>query len=168
MMARYPSDTKFFINAWTPGYEVRIFKYYDPATLMHSHRSLQLSIGGTHRDRPFFPYQGKSVPPRADERIGQLISEHQIHVDRYKYRLYTSISEPIFKDILTTDPSATRFHACERFNRCDEVPHEAQEVVYVNPQDMPLTAWQKYHSDTMNGLAQGVRPTYLVSRTSDL
>ncbi|KAG8997285.1 hypothetical protein FRB93_000418 [Tulasnella sp. JGI-2019a] len=118
MMARYPGDTKFFINTWTPGYEEAI-----------------IGIARSFRTK--------------------------VHVDRYKYRLYTSLSEPIFKDILTTDPRATRFHACERFNKCDQVHCEVQDVIYVNPQDMPLTAWQKYHSETMNGLAQGVRPTLL-------
>ncbi|KAG8882837.1 hypothetical protein FRB97_007661 [Tulasnella sp. 331] len=118
MMGMYPSNTKFFINTWTPGYEEALI-------------GIARSFGT------------------------------KVHVDRYKYKLYSSLSEPIYKEILTTDPHATRFHACERFNRCDEVPFDAPDVVYVSPQDMPLTHWQKYQSDTMQALAHGNRPSYL-------
>ena len=55
----------------------------------------------------------------------------QIHVDRYKYSVYTSLSDPFLRAIVTRDePQSTRFHACERAHTecvhmqlCKEVCH---------------------------------------------
>ncbi|KAG8923551.1 hypothetical protein FRC01_012620 [Tulasnella sp. 417] len=86
----------------------------------------------------------------------------KIHVDRYKYDVYTSLSEPIWKEILTMDPTATRFHACERFDRCSEVDeNEAEDVVYVNPNDMGLAGWQAYQQRVLDEMSRGNFPSAL-------
>lgn len=55
----------------------------------------------------------------------------QIHADRYKREIYGSLglkssSTPArdrdIKHIFTGDPASTRFHACERFDRCEYAP----------------------------------------------
>ncbi|KAG8718841.1 hypothetical protein FRC08_004265 [Ceratobasidium sp. 394] len=110
----------------------------------------------------------------------------KIHVDRYKYSVLcslnnytpspsvTSESRPSFKDILTCDASTTRFHACERFNRCSavkiEVPqstkrktHRAsiiyneptRRVVYINPSAMAEDAWKTYVAEIAGQLRGG-------------
>lgn len=44
----------------------------------------------------------------------------QIHVDRYKRSIYTAVqTDPFLLSCTTTDPSVTRFHACERRFKCD-------------------------------------------------
>jgi hypothetical protein len=45
----------------------------------------------------------------------------QIHVDRYKHAVYTHISDPFLRALVTRDATSTRFHACERFERCSFV-----------------------------------------------
>ena len=97
----------------------------------------------------------------------------QIHVDKYKMKQLTSLTDqPIYKHILTTDPTASRFHACERFDRCSEVadvreatPSKTDDfVVYVNPNDMGLTRWQLYvHEMTSRIQSGGALPLSLVS-----
>ncbi|KIO24727.1 hypothetical protein M407DRAFT_212107, partial [Tulasnella calospora MUT 4182] len=86
----------------------------------------------------------------------------KIHVDRYKYDVYTSLSEPIWKEILTMDPTATRFHACERFDRCSEVDEdETEDVVYVNPNDMGLAGWHAYQQRALEEMSRGNFPSAL-------
>ncbi|KAG8728386.1 hypothetical protein FRC12_021780, partial [Ceratobasidium sp. 428] len=63
----------------------------------------------------------------------------QIHVDRYKYTVLSSLDSYMpspsittetyssFKEALTCDASSTRFHACERFNQCDVVKAETPQ-----------------------------------------
>ncbi|KAF8886293.1 beta-lactamase-like protein [Infundibulicybe gibba] len=94
----------------------------------------------------------------------------QIHVDRYKYSVYSHISDPFLRRILTQDEASTRFHACERFNRCeyvavDEIPgeertahcisHLGKRVVYINPVTMCSAKWGLYLQDTKSRLGRG-------------
>ncbi|KAG2007126.1 hypothetical protein CC2G_014842 [Coprinopsis cinerea AmutBmut pab1-1] len=94
--------------------------------------------------------------------------QSQIHVDRYKHSIYQHISDPFLQLITTQDPSATRFHACERFHRCPYVEVENQpgsysntistlgkRVVYVNPVSMDVETWDKYLHDTETRLKRG-------------
>ncbi|KAG6872838.1 hypothetical protein C0995_006008 [Termitomyces sp. Mi166 len=92
-----------------------------------------------------------------------------IHVDRYKYSVFNRTSDPFLRSILTQDPSSTRFHACERFHRCEYVavdnePWQTQynttsylgkRVVYVNPVNMGSQSWDLYITETKNRLSQG-------------
>ncbi|TFK65604.1 hypothetical protein BDN72DRAFT_845347 [Pluteus cervinus] len=91
-----------------------------------------------------------------------------IHVDRYKHGIYNHISDTFLHRIATLDASATRFHACERFDRCDHVavdedPQQGivsksrmgHHVVYVNPVTMGSTSWMLYLQDTKSRLAKG-------------
>ncbi|KAJ3565980.1 hypothetical protein NP233_g7295 [Leucocoprinus birnbaumii] len=91
-----------------------------------------------------------------------------IHVDRYKDDIYQNVSDPCMRLILTRDPTSTRFHACERFHRCDHVwvdnEDEAYEnaisrlgkrVVYVNPVTMGCMSWKLYIEETKQELAAG-------------
>ncbi|OBZ69030.1 5' exonuclease Apollo [Grifola frondosa] len=99
----------------------------------------------------------------------------KIHVDRYKHSVYSHIaSDPFLRSILTCDAASTRFHACERFNRCDHVSVDGQKshapfaagtsktkaaggkhVVYVNPVSMGMAAWELYLKDTRERLQNG-------------
>ncbi|KAG5643924.1 hypothetical protein DXG03_009332 [Asterophora parasitica] len=92
-----------------------------------------------------------------------------IHVDRYKYFVYRHTSDPFMRSIITQDASSTRFHACERFHRCEYVAvddgpdqlqyntisHRGKRVVYVNPVNMGTHSWDLYMKDTKQRLSQG-------------
>ncbi|KAK7035771.1 DNA cross-link repair 1A protein [Favolaschia claudopus] len=91
----------------------------------------------------------------------------QIHLDRYKHGIYTNISDPVLRSLGTRDEAASRFHACERFDRCDYVadadPHPANRglsrmgrpVVYVNPVTMSAARWQTYLQETKLAIGRG-------------
>lgn len=96
----------------------------------------------------------------------------QIHVDRYKHNVYSHLSgDPFLRSIITRDAASTRFHACERFDRCEYVdaPREhasaakvipsinssAGHVVYVNPVTMGVAGWELYQKETKAKLARG-------------
>ncbi|KAF8838244.1 hypothetical protein BDN67DRAFT_104631 [Paxillus ammoniavirescens] len=84
----------------------------------------------------------------------------KIHFDRYKYSIYSQLSDPFLRAIGTRDASSTRFHACERFDRCSfvDVPpyhfgsvsavappsKEGKKVVYVNAMTMSCAGWETY------------------------
>ncbi|KAK1226982.1 hypothetical protein PQX77_010050 [Marasmius sp. AFHP31] len=68
----------------------------------------------------------------------------KIHLDRYKYKVFTHLrNDPLLASLGTLDPESTRFHACERFDRCHIVnvdngsianrTQDDKQVVYVNP-----------------------------------
>ncbi|GLB41473.1 putative DNA repair protein [Lyophyllum shimeji] len=92
-----------------------------------------------------------------------------IHVDRYKYSVYHHTSDPFLRLVTTQDPSSTRFHACERFHRCEYVAvddepgqsqynttsHLGKRVVYVNPVNMGSQSWALYLKDTRARLSRG-------------
>ncbi|KAM0752271.1 hypothetical protein T439DRAFT_204649 [Meredithblackwellia eburnea MCA 4105] len=81
-MALYPSDTKFFLNSWTWGYE---------DMLKAVARAFNTSI----------------------------------HLDWYKLKIYHSRAikavDPLLSSLGTDDERGTRFHACERRWKCDQV-----------------------------------------------
>ncbi|CCL98525.1 uncharacterized protein FIBRA_00524 [Fibroporia radiculosa] len=92
----------------------------------------------------------------------------KIHLDRYKHSIYLHIEgDPFLQSIITRDAASTRFHACERFNRCEHVSADGQgvrapsvaanmtpslsnngtHVVYVNPVTMGVAGWDLYLSE---------------------
>ncbi|KAI0086911.1 hypothetical protein BDY19DRAFT_859766, partial [Irpex rosettiformis] len=88
----------------------------------------------------------------------------KIHVDRYKYAVYSHLAhEPFLSSIITRDEGSTRFHACERFNRCSEVEVDGRashtrsgaHVVYVNPVSLSGVAWTSYLKETKQKLTSG-------------
>lgn len=97
------------------------------------------------------------------------VFECQIHVDRYKHSVYKNLSDPFMRDIITTKAESTRFHACERFDRCKYVPdvriepnENARKVVYINPVTMSSSAWHRYLEETRRELEQGHEMTSLL------
>ncbi|KAI9066819.1 hypothetical protein FKP32DRAFT_1565004 [Trametes sanguinea] len=121
LMALFPETTRFFINAWTWGYE-------------ELYKAVARTFGS------------------------------KVHVDRYKHGIYSHITgDPFLTSIITKDGSSTRFHACERFNRCEHVRVNGREshtpaghhVVYVNPVNMGTAAWEAYVAQTREQLLRG-------------
>lgn len=114
----------------------------------------------------------------------------KIHVDRYKYSVYHHISDPCLHSIITREASSTRFHACERFHRCDFVAVDddpgsssisqsyynpmsrtGTRVVNVNPVSMGVQSWELYIQETRARLQKGERVDNLLvplSRHSSL
>lgn len=86
----------------------------------------------------------------------------QIHVDRYKLQMFTRLSDPILKSLLTDDPTVTRFHACERFARCEVAGVHRSDVVYINPVVMSKSDWSSYLDEQKQLIEGGVRPPSLV------
>ena len=84
----------------------------------------------------------------------------QIHVDRYKHSVYSHIADPFLRSVITLDPSKTRFHACERFNRCPQA--SAHDVVYVNPVTIGKVKWEQYRLLTESKLRSEQPVTVLV------
>ncbi|KDQ20968.1 hypothetical protein BOTBODRAFT_84904, partial [Botryobasidium botryosum FD-172 SS1] len=97
---------------------------------------------------------------------------NQIHVDRYKYTIFKSLAnDSLLGSIVTRDPNATRFHACERFNRCDCVACDDENVVYINPVTCGVKDWRNWAAGVLPKLKAGERVNYLmvpVSRHSSL
>ena len=90
----------------------------------------------------------------------------QIHVDRYKHSVYFHLSHEELSTVVTRDMSSTRFHACERFNRCEEVERLGKSVVYVNPAPMGSEDWGQYLNTTKEKLKYGEAVTSLVRRST--
>lgn len=127
----YPPHTRFFFNTWTWGYE-DILK----AVASSFGSKVSYTFGGEERNRNS-PYV-------------------QIHVDRYKKGIFAGlISDPSLDAITTTDAFSTRFHACERFDRCECVPATDREVVYVNAVECPIASWERWKSNTAQELSSG-------------
>ncbi|KAJ2917067.1 hypothetical protein MD484_g3337, partial [Candolleomyces efflorescens] len=93
----------------------------------------------------------------------------------YKYGIYQHLSDPYLRLITTLDPSETRFHACERFNRCPHVAVEnepgvftnatstlGKRVVYVNPVTMQAQDWPQYIRYTKGQLQRNEVVNHLV------
>lgn len=74
--------------------------------------------------------------------------------------------------ILTKEGASTRFHACERFDRCEYVQVDGRashtekgtHVVYINPVNMGSDKWKAYVQDTTDKLTKGARVDHLVSK----
>ncbi|KAG6374360.1 hypothetical protein JVT61DRAFT_4394 [Boletus reticuloceps] len=95
----------------------------------------------------------------------------KIHLDRYKYSIYSHGSDPFLRALGTRDAASTRFHACERFDRCSfvDVPpynygakgavaplsKEGKEVVYVNPVTMSCARWEDYQANIKHRVLRG-------------
>ncbi|KAI0362982.1 hypothetical protein BV20DRAFT_234269 [Pilatotrama ljubarskyi] len=95
----------------------------------------------------------------------------KIHVDRYKHGIYSHLTgDPFIKSIITRDGTSTRFHACERFARCEHVRVNGREahtpsghhVVYVNPVNMGTAAWELYLKQTREQIQRGEQVNVLV------
>lgn len=61
---------------------------------------------------------------------------------------------------------STRFHACERFDRCEAVERSGKSVVYVNPVPMGSEDWSRYLDATRAKLEYGEEVTSLVWRST--
>lgn len=94
--------------------------------------------------------------------------QSKIHVDRYKHAIFQRLSDPYLRLITTQDASSTRFHACERFDRCRHVTVDnepgvytnttstlGKRVVYVNPVTMDVSGWMAYFTNTKAQLQRG-------------
>lgn len=86
----------------------------------------------------------------------------QIHVDRYKYSIYSRLLHGGLSRIITRDMSSTRFHACERFDQCEKVEKLGKSVVHVNPVSMGSEDWSQYLDVTRDKLKYGEEVTSLV------
>ncbi|KAI5119407.1 hypothetical protein M0805_005950 [Coniferiporia weirii] len=86
----------------------------------------------------------------------------KIHVDRYKYEIYTSLSDPVLRELVTRNTKTTRFHACERFDRCHDVHADDPAVVYINPVNISCANWELYLMQTKAQLKHGDLPTHLL------
>ena len=91
-------------------------------------------------------------------------------MDRYKYSVYTHISDHFLRHIVTCNGADTRFHACERFDRCEHVKVSGRaaftasgtHVVYINPVNMSRTKWGAYLEETRSRLEGGDHVDHLV------
>ena len=106
-------------------------------------------------------------------------SAPQIHFDRYKYSIYSHGSDPFLRALGTRDAASTRFHACERFDRCSfvDVPpydygtkgavappsKEGKQVVYVNAVNMGCARWEDYQANVRRRVLRGEHVDSLVS-----
>jgi hypothetical protein len=90
------------------------------------------------------------------------LGPRQIHVDRYKFDIYNQISDPFLKSLVTLDSLSTRFHACERKNRCDQVEYGTVGVVYVNPVTLSKVKWNNYFLKIRDSLKRGEHVSNLV------
>ena len=89
--------------------------------------------------------------------------------------IYHLLSDTFLAYIVTLDSASTRFHACERFNRCSFVAVEddpghlnatstkGKRVVYVNPVNMDIDKWEEYMEDTKARLLSGEEINILAS-----
>jgi hypothetical protein len=148
-MRLYPDSVYFFINSWTWGYEEIL-------------KAIALAFQTKVFKVPAVIYATSDKP--------------QIHVDRYKYSVFQHISDPFMKLITTRSPSSTRFHACERFNRCEyvDIKNDAsysnatsalgKRVVYINPVTMSIEAWDEYLEITKARIRGGDEVNNLVCR----
>ncbi|KAH0826269.1 hypothetical protein J3R83DRAFT_5739 [Lanmaoa asiatica] len=95
----------------------------------------------------------------------------KVHLDRYKHSIYLHGSDPFLRALGTRDAASTRFHACERFDRCSfvDVPpydygakgalappsKEGKKVVYVNAVNMSCARWEDYQVGVRRRVLKG-------------
>ncbi|KIY65634.1 hypothetical protein CYLTODRAFT_412438 [Cylindrobasidium torrendii FP15055 ss-10] len=102
----------------------------------------------------------------------------KIHTDRYKYGILTNvIQDPLLRSVCTKETDS-RFHACERFDRCEHVDVSGtgsdglsatgKTVVYVNPvSTLNAVGWREYQMETRSQiLRDDTAVTHLVSPCS--
>lgn len=58
--------------------------------------------------------------------------------------------------------TSTRFHACERFDRCEVIERLGKSAVYVDPAPMGSEDWSRYLDATREKLKYGEEVTSLV------
>lgn len=137
------------------------------------HQLLDLGIRGHSQIcREVFSIKGNSPSLLFTCRFDPLEFHNQIHVDRYKHSVLSHLSnDPYMRSIITRDSSTTRFHACERFDRCEHVRVEGRNshtpagnhVVYINPVTMSKEKWEAYLKQTKARLSRGEPVNILVS-----
>ncbi|KZV84512.1 hypothetical protein EXIGLDRAFT_753795 [Exidia glandulosa HHB12029] len=90
--------------------------------------------------------------------------QSKIHVDRYKYSVFMKTSDPFLKALVSLDENVSRFHACERHDRCKQIdfPRNTESIVYVNPVDMSVERWDAYLKETRTRLEAGEPLTNLI------
>ncbi|TYJ54920.1 hypothetical protein B9479_004428 [Cryptococcus floricola] len=87
----------------------------------------------------------------------------KVHVDSYKSDIYKSItSDPFLSRCTTQDPTATRFHACERFVKCpacrrfneegEAVYNLDKRIVHVNMVEIKMAGWDTRRAEFMRVL----------------
>ena len=134
MIGLYPSETQFFLNAWTPGYEEMLKAVY--RAFGERVRKLVVTLSRRAAGRADIGHLPFDVPSAA-----------QIHLDWYKARQYTCsamrATDPLLASLGHCDPHPSlvnsaamteattrcadhkpfvgRFHACERRWKCDRV-----------------------------------------------
>ncbi|WWD22472.1 hypothetical protein CI109_106965 [Kwoniella shandongensis] len=89
-----------------------------------------------------------------------------VHVDRYKRSIYTAVeTDPFLLGCTTTDPDATRFHACERFAKCKNcrrfergnrqpVHNLDKRIVNVNMVEIKQASWTIQHETFLDALGK--------------
>ncbi|ODN76108.1 hypothetical protein L202_06041 [Cryptococcus amylolentus CBS 6039] len=87
----------------------------------------------------------------------------KVHVDSYKSDIYKSITtDPFLFRCTTQDPTATRFHACERFVKCpacrrfneegEAVHNLDKRIVHVNMVEVKMAEWDTRRGEFMRVL----------------
>jgi hypothetical protein len=103
-----------------------------------------------------------------------------VHVDRYKRILYLAAETDPFLGLCTTeDPTASRFHACDRYDKCGacrswfggERVNKDKRIVHVNAIEVKTAAWAIEHQTFIENLSsaakgEGPWPLNIVSRIS--
>jgi hypothetical protein len=150
-MSLYPPDTVFFLNVWCFGWEDVV----------------------------------KEVARHFDQPVGPQLScgaHRQVHVDRYKRSIYAAVkSDPFLLACTTSDPHATRFHACERRFKCEacrtfdkqgrRLWNADRRVIHVNMVEVKAAGWDLQHRDFVEklgraALGEGPWPFNIVSLQS--
>ncbi|VDC01293.1 unnamed protein product [Peniophora sp. CBMAI 1063] len=89
----------------------------------------------------------------------------KVHVDRYKYKVFMSVDDDELHRSITRKSASTRFHACERFNRCEHAPNfdfDGNPVIYINPVSFGGEKWTQYLQETEAQLRRGEEVTSLL------
>lgn len=179
-MQEYPPSTKFFLNSWTWGYEVRLSLAHSCSQCSHISSRTCLKVSR----RPSIPTFVSSLSLSSRAEITSTLL--QIHLDWYKHRMYTSsavaASDPHLSQLGTLSEHS-RFHACERRWKCDHVWGEGEgcyafdaddyellmgpkkfkkagtgdgegNVVFVNPWEMPQWRWEEHRQELEETFAQ--------------
>ncbi|WWC58202.1 uncharacterized protein I303_100738 [Kwoniella dejecticola CBS 10117] len=92
--------------------------------------------------------------------------DQPVHVDRYKRSIYSAIkTNPYLLLCTTTEPTITRFHACERYHKCvncrrfqkgnrQPVYNLDKRIVSVNMVEVKDASWSMEHSAFLDSLGK--------------
>lgn len=178
-MALFPSSTHFFINTWTWGYE-DVLKAVAHAFHCKVFDSLLLPLASEILHICLSPFILRDCFTHITRIYALLtVPVPKIHFDRYKHSIYSHGSDPFLRALGTRDAASTRFHACERFDRCSfvDVPpydygnkgtvappsKEGKKVVYVNAVNMSCACWEGYQAEIRRRVLRGENVDSLVS-----